>query len=116
MTLENYVRMKAERAITKAAEIDAMMQVMTIDTEDQQETIDVMQYKANEFLLTSPAFRLGYKLIFSNNEWIFEEDENALGTKNDPIEYYDGVALVDGAYYIKDGISQVYKAGEWIES
>lgn len=41
--------------------------------------------------------------------------ENPAGTEDNPIEYYDGVQLIDNAYYTKDGKCQKYADGEWAE-
>lgn len=45
----------------------------------------------------------------------YVEQENPRGVKDNPFEYYDGVELIDNAYYMKDGKLQVYMAGEWVE-
>lgn len=45
----------------------------------------------------------------------YTKQENPVGTRDNPIEYYDGVPLIDNAYYIKDGKRQVYMSGEWTE-
>lgn len=41
--------------------------------------------------------------------------ETPTGTADNPINYYDGVPLINNAYYIKDDIRQVYMDGEWVE-
>lgn len=41
--------------------------------------------------------------------------ETPVGTADNPIEYYEGVQLIDNAYYMKDGVRQVYMDGEWVE-
>lgn len=41
--------------------------------------------------------------------------ENPRGTRDNPITYYDGVPLIDNAYYLKDGKRQVYMSGTWTE-
>lgn len=41
--------------------------------------------------------------------------ENPVGTKENPIEYYEGLPLINGAYYMKDGTRQVYMDEEWAE-
>ncbi len=45
----------------------------------------------------------------------YVKQQNPVGTQDNPIEYYDGVPLIDNAYYIKDGKRQVYMSGEWTE-
>ena len=52
----------------------------------------------------SPAFRHG--------ECQVEQDDPA-GTENHPIEWMDGIALIENAYYVKpDGLLYVCKNGE----
>lgn len=46
---------------------------------------------------------------------IYVEQETPVGTPENPIEYYDGVQLIDNAYYNKDGKRFVYMNAEWIE-
>lgn len=41
--------------------------------------------------------------------------KNPTGTRDNPITYYDGVPLIDNAYYLKDGKRQVYMTGTWTE-
>lgn len=45
----------------------------------------------------------------------YVEQENPCGTAENPIEYVDGVPLIDNAYYIKDGKRYVYMGGDWTE-
>lgn len=45
----------------------------------------------------------------------YVEQRNPVGTRDNPIQYYDGVPLIDNAYYIKDGKRQVYMDGTWTE-
>ena len=40
--------------------------------------------------------------------------ENPTGTKDNPIEYAEGVPLINNAYYRKDGKIYVWM-GEWVE-
>ena len=45
----------------------------------------------------------------------YVKQQNPVGTRDNPIKYYDGVPLIDNAYYIKDGKRQVYMDGTWTE-
>lgn len=69
---------------------------------------------------TTQSDKLGYdwKITRVGNLEVKKEytkQENPVGTRDNPIEYYDGVPLIDNAYYIKDGKRQVYIDGEWTE-
>lgn len=46
---------------------------------------------------------------------VYVEQENPIGVADNPFEYYDGITLIDNAYYIKDGVRQVYMNGQWVE-
>lgn len=45
----------------------------------------------------------------------YTKQENPVGTRDNPIAYYDGVPLIDNAYYLKNGKRYVYMSGEWTE-
>lgn len=45
----------------------------------------------------------------------YVKQKNPVGTQDNPITYYDGVPLIDNAYYFKDGKRQVYMSGTWTE-
>ncbi len=45
----------------------------------------------------------------------YVQQENPVGTKDNPIEYVDGCQLIDNAYYMKDGKLVVYMNGEFID-
>lgn len=69
---------------------------------------------------TSQSDKLGYDWKITKVGSIevlkeYVEQENPRGVKDNPFEYYDGVELIDNAYYMKDGKLQVYMAGEWVE-
>ena len=64
--------------------------------------------------------KLGYDWVITNvgsleakKEYVAQE--NPAGTRDNPITYYDGVTLIDNAYYLKDGKRQVYMDGTWTE-
>ena len=59
------------------------------------------------------AFLAGAKNLEAKKEYV--KQQNPVGTQDNPIEYYDGVPLIDNAYYIKDGKRQVYMDGTWTE-
>ena len=44
----------------------------------------------------------------------YVEQENPTGTEDNPIEYSEGVPLINNAYYLKDGKKYVYMDG-WVE-
>lgn len=69
---------------------------------------------------TTQSDKLGYDWaitkignIEAKKEYV--KQQNPVGTRDSPIKYYDGVPLIDNAYYIKDGKRQVYMSGEWTE-
>ena len=69
---------------------------------------------------TTQSDKLGYswKITRVGNLEVKKEytkQENPVGTRDNPIEYYDGVPLIDNAYYLKDGKRQVYMDGTWTE-
>ena len=45
----------------------------------------------------------------------YVQQENPVGTKDNPIEYADGCQLIDNAYYMKDGKLVVYMSGEFVD-
>lgn len=45
----------------------------------------------------------------------YVQQTNPVGTKDNPIEYSDGIQLIDNAYYMKDGKLVVYMDGEFAE-
>lgn len=45
----------------------------------------------------------------------YVQQENPVGTADNPIQYHEGVELINNAYYIKDGKRQVYMDGQWAE-
>ncbi len=69
---------------------------------------------------TTQSDKLGYDWVITRvgslevkKEYI--KQENPVGTKDNPITYYDGVPLIDNAYYLRDGKRYVYMSGEWTE-
>lgn len=44
----------------------------------------------------------------------YVQQENPTGTEDNPIEYADGVPLINNAFYLKDGKKYVYMDG-WVE-
>lgn len=64
-------------------------------------------------------FKLGYKWqpMFDGEKFAYElvEDENAIGTKENPIIYTDNSPLINNAFYIIDGVLKVYMSGEFYE-
>lgn len=45
----------------------------------------------------------------------YVKQQNPVGTRDNPIVYYEGVPLIDNAYYLKDSKRQVYMSGTWTE-
>lgn len=69
---------------------------------------------------TTQSDKLGYDWtitkignIEAKKEYV--KQQNPVGTRDNPIEYYDGVPLIDNAYYLRDGKRYVYMSGEWME-
>lgn len=63
--------------------------------------------------------KLGYDwTVYSVNDVVvrkeYVEQANPTGTKDNPIEYTEGVPLINNAYYRKDGKIYVWM-GEWVE-
>ena len=63
--------------------------------------------------------KLGYDWkIYTVNDMAVRKEyvaqENPVGTKDNPIDYAEGVPLINNAYYRKDGKIYVW-VGEWVE-
>lgn len=69
---------------------------------------------------TTQSDKLGYDWVITKigkleakKEYVAQK--NPVGTQDNPIVYYDGVPLIDNAYYLKDSKRQVYMSGSWAE-
>lgn len=93
---------------------------LTTEQQIAQLQADVKTFSRLVTTETTQSDKLGYdwKITRVGNLEVKKEytkQQNPVGTRDNPIEYYDGVPLIDNAYYIKDGKRQVYMDGTWTE-
>lgn len=93
---------------------------LTTEQQIAQLQADVKTFSQLVTTETTQSDKLGYDWkitkignLEAKKEYV--EQQNPVGTRDNPIEYYDGVPLIDNAYYIKDGKRQVYMDGTWTE-
>lgn len=60
-------------------------------------------------------FKLGYKWELHGTTFVSVEDSEAIGTMENPIIFYEGVQLIDNAFYMIDGVRNVYMNGQFVE-
>lgn len=91
------------------------------DNATEQEKVDTLN-KAIEFSGFYTEIKQSDRLGFDwREEWLgltllsrtYVEQDDPAGTENHPIEWIDGIALIENAYYVKpDGLLYVCKNGE----
>ena len=93
---------------------------LTTEQQIAQLQADVKTFSRLVTTETTQSDKLGYDWkitkignLEAKKEYV--EQQNPAGTRDSPIAYYDGVPLIDNAYYLKDGKRQVYMAGTWTE-
>lgn len=93
---------------------------LTTEQQIAQLQADVKTFSQLVATETTQSDKLGYDWkitkignLEAKKEYVAQE--NPAGTRDNPIAYYDGVTLIDNAYYLKDGKRQVYMAGTWTE-
>ena len=60
-------------------------------------------------------FKLGYKWELHGTTFVSVEDAEAIGTMENPIIFYDGVQLIENAFYMIDGVRNVFMCGRFVE-
>lgn len=93
---------------------------LTTEQQIAQLQADVKTFSQLVTTETTQSDKLGYDWkitkignLEAKKEYV--EQQNPVGTRDNPIQYHDGVPLIDNAYYLKDGKRQVYMDGTWTE-
>lgn len=93
---------------------------LTTEQQIAQLTTEVKTFSQLIKMETTQSDKLGYDWkitkignLEAKKEYV--KQQNPSGTQDNPITYYDGVPLIDNAYYFKDGKRQVYMSGAWTE-
>lgn len=93
---------------------------LTTEQQTAQLQADVKTFARLITTETTQSDKLGYDWkitkigkLEAKKEYV--KQQNPVGTRDNPITYYDGVPLIDNAYYIKDDKRQVYMDGAWTE-